>query len=245
MIRSGERITLSKPGVDEAAGPPYVVETGEVGALVNRISRLPIAATRENLAAHADVLADVVARATVLPMRFGVVMPSEEVVREELLGARHDELAALLARLDGYVELSVRAFYEGDVVLREVVAEDRTIAKLRDATRGLPEAATYYDRIRLGQLTAEAVERKRAGDERAIVDRLGPLAADARIDANLPERMVTNAAFLVERGRVREFDQAAAELAERFAGRVRFTYVGPLAPHSFVDLSQAAAGQPA
>jgi hypothetical protein len=203
------------------------------------VAAVPVRATRENLAAHADVLTEAVRTATVLPARFGFVLPDDDAVRSELLRARREELERLLVRFRGKVELNVRAFYEEDVVLREVVAANEPIAQLSAKTRSMPEAASYYDRIRLGQLVAEAVEQRRAADEKAIVDRLTPLAADVRKASPLPERMVTNASFLVERGRVEEFDAVAAALAEAEASRIRFKYVGPLAPHTFADLAAA------
>jgi Gas vesicle synthesis protein GvpL/GvpF len=50
---------------------------------------------------------------------------------------------------------------------------------------------------------------------------------------------VLRASFLVERKRVPEFDKAMNEVARHEDGRIRFKYVGPLAPHSFVTVPWA------
>lgn len=170
-------------------------------------------------------------------MRFGVVMPSEEAVAEDLLQARYDELGRLLDGVDGRVELSVKAFYRADVAMREVLRDDPAIARLSRATRGLPEAATYYDRVRLGQLVAEAVRAKRDQDAAPILARLSPLAVGVAADEELPERMVLKAAFLVERERVPEFDHAVDEIAREASERLQLKYLGPLAPHTFATFT--------
>jgi hypothetical protein len=43
------------------------------------------------------------------------------------------------------------------------------------------------------------------------------------------------ASFLVDRGRVKAFDEAMDELAREQEGRITFKYLGPLPPHSFVS----------
>ena len=83
-------------------------------------------------------------------MRFGVVMEDEQSLRERLPAGHGDELRRLLDDSRA-VQLRVRVLYENDAGLREIVAEDREIAQLREEVRGKPEDATYYDRIVLGE----------------------------------------------------------------------------------------------
>ena len=55
------------------------------------------------------------------------------------------------------------------------------------------------------------------------------------------ERMVVNASFLIEQGRLNQFDLELDEIAKYHDGIVRFKYTGPLPPHSFVELAMEAA----
>jgi hypothetical protein len=48
-----------------------------------------------------------------------------------------------------------------------------------------------------------------------------------------PEDLI-NAAFLVERERVRVFEDAVEDLGRDLIGRVRLRLLGPLAPYDFV-----------
>jgi hypothetical protein len=237
VVRPAAALSISSPGIGDGGPKVGVVSQGDLGALVSPFGGEVVKANRRNLTAHSDVLQEALGAATVVPMRFGVVMPNEEAVVEELLRARGAELGRLLDGVAGRVELSVKAFYRGDVALQEVLRDDPAIARLSQATRGQPEAATYYDRVRLGQLVADAVRAKRVADAAPILERLRPLAESVAADEELPERMVLKAAFLVERQRVPEFDRAVDEIAREVSGRLQLKYLGPLAPHTFATFA--------
>jgi hypothetical protein len=170
-------------------------------------------------------------------MRFGIVMEGEDEVRQRLLRGHADELKIQLERFADKVEVNIRATYDEQLLMREVVAEDAAVRRLRDSVKGKPEDATYYDRIRLGELVSKAVERRREADSARILEALWPFASDVQVAPPPHERVALSAAFLLERKRLQEFDQALDGFAGGQAGRLLFKYTGPLPPHSFVELS--------
>ena len=194
-------------------------------------------AGREELIMHARVLERALEKGTVLPMRFGVVMPSESAVRADLLTAHRAELAAQLEEMDGKVEVNIKGLYDEPTVLRELVAGDPEIAGLREALQHQPEDATYFERIRLGELVAAALAARRSAEEHQIVERLAANALGVEVGDPMHERMVVNASFLVERNRLGDLDEALELMAAEREGTIRFRYTGPLPPHSFVELS--------
>lgn len=223
-----------------AAAPVELVAEGELAALASVAPAEYLEAGREELLTHSRVLEAALRQATVLPMRFGVVMPDEQTVRERLLAAHRDDLCEQLREMDGKVEVSIKGIYDEQAVLREVIAADREVAKLRDAIHGKPAEATYYERIRLGELVTAAFNAKREADTDAVLAALRPEAVAVELGDPAHERMAVNASFLVLRSRLEEFDQAVEELGAAQAGRIRFKYTGPLPPHSFVELGVAA-----
>src|SRR3954469_134734 len=76
--------------------PVSAIERPPLAALVSDAPAGPVKASRKNLMAHTDVLRGVVPEASVLPMRFGVVMPSPGAVKDELLRDHEEELVAQL-----------------------------------------------------------------------------------------------------------------------------------------------------
>lgn len=223
----------ARPGI--ADSPLQLISSDGVAALVSEVPRAELRMGRESMTVHAKVLEEAHALATVLPMRFGVVMDGEAEVRAELLEAHRDVLVAQLSDFAGTSELKLRATYEEDVLLREVVREDQDVARLRGSLRGLPEDATYYGRIQLGELIASAIERKRQVDASDMLDTLETLALAVDVGDPAHERIVLNASFLVAQDRIEEFDTAVDGIGRRQADRMRFKYVGPLPPHSFVQ----------
>src|SRR5204863_3011614 len=126
----------------------------------------------------------------VLPMRFGVVMLDRAAVAGELLGQNGEWLSSQLSVFETYVELDVRALCPEDELLRAVVRERPQLAELRESLRGRPGPATYYERIRLGELVANAVAEKREEVAAGVVDALGPLAAATKRSDPLHEQML-------------------------------------------------------
>ena len=238
VVRARDGSRPKQKGINDE--PVRVVAMEGVGALTSNVPDGPLEAGRDELLTHSRVLEQALEAGVVLPMRFGVVMPSEEAVRDELLAAHREELQAQLEEMDGKVELNVKGIYEEQAILREVLEENSEIAKLREFLHGKPDDATYYERIRLGELVAEALAVKRAEDEREIVDRLLPHALSVEVGQPVHERMAVNASFLVEVGRLDDFDGAVDQLGAEQGGRIRFKYTGPLPPHSFVELAMGA-----
>ena len=199
---------------------------------------------RDELAAHARVLEQAIELVTILPMRFGVVMENADDVRTRLLEAHQDELVQQLQEFDGKVELRVRAIYDEAQLMREIVRADEQIQRLRESVRTLPDDATYFDRIQLGDLIVEAIDRKRGVDADDILRPLEPLARELRVGEPTHERMVVNASFLVDRSRIADFDQAVDKVGQAQANRMRLKYTGPLPPHSFAELTGAGNAAP-
>jgi hypothetical protein len=235
---AAEKVDVAAPGVEASKEGVRRIVHGELAALVSDVEAGPLVAAR-GLRAHWRVLEEAVATATVLPVRFGTVMESDGAVVDQFLAPRHDRLVALLAELSGKVQLSVKAFYDEERLMRGVVDESPAVAQLRERVRQRPKAATYYDRIQLGELVAGEVEQARERDSAAVVGRLAPLAVAARSEPLGTPDAAVNAAFLVERSRVDEFSEAVARLSDEVKGRMRLRYIGPLPPYSFTEEQEA------
>lgn len=214
----------------------HAVEDDELAAIVSNAPEGEIPAERDELMTHARVLGRAQEQGVVLPMRFGFVMPDEHAVRTELLESYRDELLAQLGALEGRAELHVRAIYDEQALMQEILDAYPSIAKLSAALRDKPADATYYGRIELGQKVAQAVEQAADADLSAILDALTPLSVAVEVGEREHERVAAHVAFLVETARIPEFDRAVDELAERGAGRMTFKCAGPLPPYSFVEL---------
>jgi Gas vesicle synthesis protein GvpL/GvpF len=228
------------PGAEGIGGPSAKVSTVEAGDLAALVSAVPpdrAPGRREDLETHRRVLSLATERGTTIPMRFGMVMDGDDVVRQRLLVRHGPELTDLLRTLDGQVQMTVRAFYAEDALLRAVMESDAEIVRRSAALEGLGEVESRADRIALGELVAAAVDARRARDEQVLLDRLSPLATDVRVDPPGSDRVALNAQLLVRRDRRAELDDAVAELGTGLQGYLALRYIGPLPPYSFSELS--------
>jgi hypothetical protein len=238
VVRAEGAASRKLTGINDE--PVAAVASEGLAALTSDVPDEFLQAGRDELLTHSRVLEQALESETVLPMRFGVVLPDERAVREELLAPHREELEAQLREMDGKVEINLKVLHDEEIVLREVLAEIPEAAELRRSIQGKPEDATYYERIRLGELIAQALEDKRERTGPAIVERLSPHAVAVQVGEPAHERMALNASFLVERKDLERFDRAVDELGEEQGGRIRVKYTGPLPPHSFVELEMAA-----
>jgi len=133
------------------------------------------------------------------------------------------------------VQYTVKGRYEQDVVLREVLEDDEDLRALQEHVRSLPEDASYYDRVKLGELVVAALEQRREADAAELYDRLEALAvAVVPHQPSQPEDVI-DAALLIARTDIEAFGEAIEGLGEAWSGRIRFRLLGPLAPYDFVS----------
>jgi phage gp37-like protein len=239
VLAASDCAELKAPGVEGSR--VRCVEREGLAALVSDLQGDSITVARE-VRAHWNVLDAVSQKATVLPVRFGTVMEGEHAVREQMLEANAERIEALLGELRGRVQLTIKGEYDEERVLREVVNESPAVAGMRERLRSVPEAASYYGRIRLGELVAGEIAARREHDSARALERLEPLSVRVHAEQPRSAEAAFNLAFLVERDGIERFSSAVAGLGEELGDRVRIRYLGPLPPYSFAEGELTAGG---
>jgi hypothetical protein len=218
----------------------WVVESGELAAIAGRAPEQGARGTRDQALAHARVLEAAIVDAPVVPFRFGIMVPGDQEVGTDLLDARRDELTQLLKKVERWLQLTLKAYYDEEALLREIVEAEPEADRLRRAMREGPEEATRDVRVRLGELIGKAVEQRRERDSADILERLKPVSVAAAVEPPEKEFMVLNAPFLVERERQQEFEDAVEEVARERGERMRFRLIGPMPAYNFLDVEEPA-----
>jgi len=239
IIPCQEERTFDQAAIGDGGGPVYAIAHRGLAAVVSDSPVQQYECTRRNMMAHERVLETVVEDFTLLPVRLGTVTdaasPRQDI--QKLLDKRWREFQELLAELEGKVELGLKAFWRDEKALfAEIVTENPTIKRLRDALASKPPEATHYERLRLGEMVKEALERKREREAARILAPLRRIACRTSENDALGDRMIVNTAFLVGEGRGPEFDRAVSKLEEGLGSRVALKYVGPAPPYNFVDI---------
>ena len=232
IVPAGTTVPDDLTGMDD--GGVEVVTHDRVAAVVGKVVTDRPFGRREDLLAHSRVTDTLAEHCAVIPVRFGAVLADTGDVVAELLAPNADFFASVLEELAGHRQFVVRARYDEEAVLAEIVKEHPEIAALRNDTRDQPVEESWNERIRLGELVARALEVKRDVDSGDLLDLLTPHAESWNIRAAGEVDHLVDVAFLVADERLDEFEQAAEQAAQNLAGRGRVRLVGPTAPYDFV-----------
>ena len=233
-IVRGEQVPVETIGMDGAA-VTYVAHDG-LAVLVSDTDVEQYEQTRRYMMVHTKVLEEGMRHQNVLPIRFNTIAPREEIIVEQLLTQRRDEILGLFEMVDGRIELGVKAYWYQERLFDDVVASNPPIQQLRDSLVGKGENESYYERIELGQMIEKAIEQKREDEKEQILQELQPLAKKMKTSHIGSERMVVNASFLIDRQREEAFDAAVNKLDGVLGEKMKFKYVGPVPPYNFVNL---------
>jgi hypothetical protein len=236
IIRSPEPCQFTTLGIGERGDIVHTVHFMDLAAVVSDSPVIEYESSRRNMMAHTLVLEEVMQDFTILPVRFGTVAPSPEAIQEKVLKRRYGELNGLLNEMEGRVELGLKAFWYEEIIFREIVEENPALRRLRDGLMGRPAEETYYERIRLGEMIENAMWKKRDEDAEKILVPLRPLVYKTQANKVIMDRMVLNAAFLVDEARQAEFDETVERLDKEMEERLIFKYVGPVPPYNFVNI---------
>src|SRR5436305_10256414 len=169
VIPAGVKLEELNRRSDRLPADVRVLEFGDLGAIVGNAPRQDAKSIRDQALAHARVLEVAVLDAPVVPLRFGTVIANDSA-SNELLGGWHDEFAQVLNRVRDHVQMTLKAKYREDVVLREIVESQPEVARLREQTREGDEIMTRDKRLRLGELVSLALEELRQRDTVESVD---------------------------------------------------------------------------
>ena len=204
------------------------------------VSSHPIAkfiVNRENMLTHEKVIEEVMKEFdSVLPVRFGTIASNADEIRN-LLGRRYREFKNALRDMDHKVELGVKGIWKNmHSIFKEVVDENKAIKMLKEKIQNDTSKKNIQAKMEVGKMVEKALEKKKAKEAERIVDALRRTAFDYKLNKKIGDEMFMNAAFLVDKGREKEFDNIMDDLSEEHKDRMKFMYTGPLPVFNFVNI---------
>ena len=209
----------------------------DIGAVVSQaaVRRYPV--SRENSLAHERAIEAVFKGHSVLPVRFCTIAENEAKVRT-ILEREYTKFKELLERMRGKVELGLKAIFHEKLIYRDILDGSKEISRRKAAVAGVPQPQAQRQLMEIGRMVEVALETEKARVREEILEALKGACHDFRLTHRiLGERMIMNAAFLVDRAQEAEFDRRMDGLAERYGERVRLKYVSGFPPFNFVCLT--------
>ncbi|MEM7568222.1 MAG: GvpL/GvpF family gas vesicle protein [Pseudomonadota bacterium] len=237
IIQAQDVLEFDVQGIGDGAPRPQSFPLGEGLAMVSTPYRgEAIRPSRRNMITHTKVLEAIMAQQDVLPMRFGTVLPAA-ADGETILRAHKQQFVDAFGKVGGCRELSLKIYWQGSTAFDEVMAADEDLRAARDSLAERDPKQSHYERIEFGKQVEAAIAAKRDKEAREMRLRLQHLCTEFSQGPISDDMMVANFAFLVTPDQEAAIDEALALLDQVHGARVRFRYVGPMPPFSFVELN--------
>ena len=243
IVATNEERDFPVKGIGDRGDTVYSICYGEIGAVISDSPVIKYPVNRKNTIAHQLVMENIMKEYTILPVRFCTIaedkegVSSKDRIKEKILKERYDEFKALLAEMENKAELGVKALWtDMDLIFEEILNKNREIRILKNKLGSMKGTEGHNERIRLGGLVKSLLEKKKEKEANRILKPLKKISADNRINDTFSDRMLLNAAFLVDEARSEEFDSCVNELQESYNGRIKLKYVGPIPVLNFVEI---------
>ncbi len=192
----------------------------------------------ENILAHEKVIEEVMKEyPCVLPVKFGTIASNADEIRN-LLDRRYREFMDHLSYVENKIELNVKAEWKNmELIFNELTNESKQISELRQKIESSVEGESTDIKVELGKCVKQELLEKKEDEAETILNPLKRAAVDYKINRTTGDAMLLNAAFLVDTGREKEFDNILDDFSEEFEDRIHFNYSGPFPAYNFVDVA--------
>ena len=125
------------------------------------------------------------------------------------------------------VELGVKGLWKNmSLIFKEIVEENKDIKKIKESIQKDKNKKNIQAKMEVGKMVAQALVKKKEKESAKITNELKTAAYDYKLNKTLGDEMFMNAAFLVDKGREKEFDNIMDDLGEEHKDRVKFMYTG-------------------
>jgi hypothetical protein len=235
IIRSARAKEFGSIGIGEGSSRVYTVQFRDLAAVVSDTPIVIYDPTRENVLAHEFVNETVMSEFTVIPMSFGTVFRSEDDV-SELLRSTYQAFMDVLDKMQDKIEFGLKVLWDRDKVIAEIERSNDEIRRLKDEITRNTQSSTYFARMQLGRLVEAALEDAGNRYVADIHESLKQVAIASRSNKPIGDRMILNAAFLVEREREKDFDERVRDVSRKYGDLLTFKYTGPWPPYNFVNI---------
>jgi len=218
----------------------YTVPCMDVSAVVSDsgiidYTNLPGDVAAQHLIRHQLVIEKVMQELTIIPMRLGTYVLSEDEV-VQVLTKGYRIFKEIFEKIEGRIEIDVVASWvDLNIVIKEV-SEEEEVRALKQILLNKKESITVDDQIKVGMLIKSHLNRKKDEYAHTIQDSLRDLCLDMKEYTMNDDMIIFNAAFFIDNGIRIPFEQRLDELNSGFGGKVHFKCIGPLPPYNFYVL---------
>jgi len=237
VINEDQERNFGPIGIGDRSDEVHTLGFRDLACVISSTPMTKYVISRENLLTHEKIIEETMKDySSVLPVRFCTIAASAEEIRN-LLMKRYHELKNLLRSMDNKVELGLKVFWQDtEGILKKIGGTHKEVKSLRERLTKNSASLSLEEKVGLGKKVKEILEKKREDETEEILNVLRPRCVNFRKNKTVGDDMVLNCAFLIDRAHEMEFDDYIEDLSQKYKDKLKFKYVGPIAPFNFAEL---------
>ena len=215
----------------------YTIPYQDISAIISDsqfvdYTNLPKHQIARYLLSHQQVIEKIMDSYTIIPMKLGTYAFNIKEV-EEILNRGYQTLKDMLMKINNKIEMDVVATWNDlNSVIKEI-GKGQEIKELKEKLISKSEGVSLEDQIKIGGFIKNILDKNREKLASEIGDILGKASIGSRVHGLIDDRMIFNAAFLIDKDKKAEFEGRLDDLNELYDKKIDFRCVGPLPTYSF------------
>ncbi|MDP8217288.1 MAG: GvpL/GvpF family gas vesicle protein [Candidatus Theseobacter exili] len=192
---------------------------------------------------HERIIEEIMEKTTVLPFKFGTIFESGENV-EKLLKEHNEEYKKIIANLEGKEEWGIKIYCDIEKLKGSLTLENDEISKIDKEISSSSPGKAHLLKKKKNELIKNVINEVISGYTQDSFEQFIKISLETKINKILPKEvterkdsMVLNAAFLINKERVKECGGILGYLKTKYASKgFVFDWTGPWPPYNFCDL---------
>ncbi len=216
----------------------YAVSIDEISAVVSDIKRADFIADKKNAIEYAGVIENMAQQFTLLPMRFGSIMNSTEII-SNMLEKNYSGFQKNLQKVENKSEFGLKIFCDTGKLKAELNLKSEETSETSQKPVTENKNSVFKEYINQ-KLKAHRLEETLLGYIDSVIAEFNgfliELNAEKKIKKMTTATTIIDAVFLIEKDKKAELVRAIEDMQGKYS-ELNFILTGPWPPYSFVDVT--------
>ena len=216
----------------------YAVSIDEISAVVCDIKRADFIADKKNAIEYAGLIENMAQQFTLLPMRFGSIMNSTEII-SNMLEKNYSGFQKNLQKVENKSEFGLKIFCDTGKLKAELNLKSEETNETSQMPVTENKNSVFKEYINQ-KLKAHRLEETLMGYIDSVIAEFNgfliELNAEKKIKKMTTATTIIDAVFLIEKDKKAELVRAIEDMQAKYS-ELNFILTGPWSPYSFVDVT--------
>jgi hypothetical protein len=216
----------------------YTVSFSDIAAVVSDVERANLITDKKNAIEYAGVIETLSQQFTLLPVRFGSILESNDALMK-MLERNYNEIKNNLQKVENKFEFGLKVFCDSEKLMAELKSQSEAVANTSDKPAPESNNSVFRDWVNK-KLKEHRLEESLLSYVDLVIatlkEHLVRLNAVNKFKKMTSAITIIDAVFLLEKERKDALIHVIADLQNQHPG-LNFVLTGPWPPYNFVDIT--------